>query len=80
MPESIQLRQVKYSNNTVEQDHRFIKKRACSMLGLKSFPTTAYILSGIEAMYMIKKKQTHQRGTPVQNQKEFIHRLFGLAL
>jgi transposase-like protein len=79
MPESIQLRQVKYLNNIVEQDHRFIKKRVRSMLGLKSFRTATYILSGIEAIHMIKKKQTHQRMMPVQNQKEFIYRLFGLA-
>ena len=79
MPESIQLRQVKYLNNIVEQDHRFIKKRARSMLGLKSFRTVTHIFSGIEAMYMIKKKQTHQRVTSGQNQKEVIYRLFGLA-
>lgn len=57
MPEGIQIRQVKYLNSMVEQDHRFIKKRVRSMLGLKSFRTATYILSGIEAMHMIKKKQ-----------------------
>lgn len=31
------------------------------MLGLKSFRTATYILSGIEAMHMIKKNQLHQR-------------------
>ncbi len=56
MPEGIQMRQVKYLNNIVEQDHRFIKKRVRSMLGLKSFRTATYILSGIEAMHMMKKK------------------------
>ncbi|MFL0574775.1 MULTISPECIES: IS6 family transposase [Priestia] len=79
MPEGIQIRQVKYLNNMVEQDHRFIKKRVRSMLELKSFRTATYILSGIEAMYMIKKKQVHQGVKPAQNQKEFIHKLFGLA-
>ena len=64
MPEGIQLRQVKYLNNIVEQDHRFNKKR---------------IIAGIEAMYMIKKGQTLQREKPVQNQKAFIHQLFGLV-
>ncbi|MBJ8032111.1 DDE-type integrase/transposase/recombinase, partial [Bacillus cereus group sp. N21] len=34
MPTGIQLRQVKYLNNIVEQDHRFIKKRVRPMLGL----------------------------------------------
>ncbi len=79
MPEGIQLRQVRYLNNIVEQDHRFIRKRVCSMLELKSFCTATYILSGIEVMQMIKKKQTHQRVKSVQKQKEFIPQLFGLA-
>lgn len=43
MPEGIQLRQVRYLNNIVEQDHRFIKKRVRSTLGLKSFRTATYI-------------------------------------
>ncbi len=55
MPEGIQIRQVRYLNNIVEQDHRFIKKRVCSMLGFKSYKTVTYIWSGIEAMHMIKK-------------------------
>ncbi|MGG1369941.1 IS6 family transposase [Priestia megaterium] len=79
MPSGMQLRQRKYLNNIVEQDHRFIKKRVRSMLGLKSFRTATYILSGIEAMHMIKKKQVHQGVKSAQNQKEFIHQLFGLA-
>ena len=79
MPQGIQIRQVRYLNNIVEQDHRFIKKRVRSMLGFKSYKTATSILSGVEAMHMIKKKQTHQRMTSAQNQKEFIHRLFGLA-
>src|SRR4051812_13578707 len=72
MPSGMQLRQKKYLNNIVEQDHRFIKKRVRSMLGLKSFHTATYILSGIEAMHMIKKKQVKS----AQNEVEFIHRLF----
>ena len=79
MPEGIQIRQVKYLNNIVEQDHRFIKKRVRSMLGLKSFKTATFILSGVEAMHMIKKEQIDLRHQSVQNQKKFIHRLFGLT-
>ncbi|PFA20175.1 IS6 family transposase [Bacillus cereus] len=79
MPEGIQMRQVKHLNNIIEQDHRFIKKRVRSMLGLKSFRTATYILSGIEAMHMIKKEQVDLRDQSVQNQKEFIQQLFGLA-
>ena len=79
MPEGIQIRQVKYLNNIVEQDHRFIKKRVRSMLGLKSFNTATSILSGVEAMHMIKKGQIDLWDQSVQNQKEFIHQLFGIA-
>ncbi|PGB75962.1 IS6 family transposase, partial [Bacillus pseudomycoides] len=57
MPEGIQIRQVKYLNNIVEQDHRFIKKRIRSMLGFKSYETATSILSGVEAMHMMKKGQ-----------------------
>ncbi len=55
MPEGIQLRQEKYLNNIVEEDHRFIKRRVRSMLGLKSFKTAISILSGVEAMHLMKK-------------------------
>lgn len=53
----ITIRQNKYLNNRIEQDHRFIKKRIRAMLGFKSFRSARIILSGIELMHMIKKKQ-----------------------
>ncbi|HDR3891002.1 TPA: IS6 family transposase, partial [Bacillus cereus] len=34
---------------------------------------------GVEAMHMIKKEQLNLRDQSVQNQKEFIHQLFGLS-
>jgi transposase-like protein len=79
MPVGIQLRRVKYLNNIVEQDHRFIKKRIRSMLGLKSFSTATSVISGIEAMHMIKKGQLISRDKSAQNQIEFIHELFGIT-
>lgn len=40
----------------VEQNHRFIKKYVCFMLGFKSFQTaTCAILSDMEVMHMMKK-------------------------
>lgn len=60
MPVDIQIRLIKYLNNIVEQDHRVIKKRVRSMLGLKLFRTATYILSGIEIMHMLEKKQVYQ--------------------
>jgi len=69
MPEGIQLRQVKYLNNIVEQDHRFIKKRIRPMLGLKSLRTAKRIIAGIEAMHMIKKDRLFKWGSPSKIKK-----------
>ena len=79
MPEGIQMRQVKYLNNIVEQDHRCIKKRVRSMLGFKACETATSIVRGIEAMHMMKKGQVHQGVKSAQNRKEFIDKLFGIA-
>ncbi|PGA75782.1 DDE-type integrase/transposase/recombinase, partial [Bacillus pseudomycoides] len=79
IPDGMQLRQQKYLNNIVEQDHGFIKKRIRSMLGFKCFDTATSILSGVEAMHMMKKEQIDLQNQSVQNQKEFIYQLFGLA-
>jgi transposase-like protein len=54
---SIELRQSKYLNNLVEQDHRAIKRRVRPMLGFKSFRWATKVLAGIETMHMIKKGQ-----------------------
>ena len=75
----IQIRQLKYLNNIVEQDHQFIKKRVRSMLGLKSLRTAKSIISGIEAMHIVKKGQLVLRDKSVQNQVKFIHQLFEIA-
>jgi transposase-like protein len=55
--ERIVVRQVKYLNNIVEQDHRAIKRRTRPMLGLKDFRWARILLSGIELMHMIRKGQ-----------------------
>lgn len=79
MPPSMQLRHKKYLNNNEEKDHSFIKKRVRSLSGFKSFRTVTYILSVIEVMYMIKKKQVQQGGKSAQNKVEFIYRLFRIT-
>nr|WP_181375171.1 IS6 family transposase [Pectobacterium carotovorum]ALG88708.1 ISYps1 transposase [Pectobacterium carotovorum] len=55
--ETITIRQSKYLNNLVEQDHRNIKRRTRSMLGFKSFRRAQTILAGIELLNMIRKGQ-----------------------
>ena len=79
IPVGIQIRQVKYSNNIVEQGHRFMKKKVHSMLGLKSFRTAKSIISEIEAMHIIKNSQPILQDKSVQNEMKFIHQLFGMA-
>ena len=53
----IELRQSRYLNNVVEQDHRAIKRRVRPMMGFKSFWSAARLIAGIELMHMIKKGQ-----------------------
>jgi transposase-like protein len=47
----------RYLNNIVEQDHRAIKRRCASMLGLKTFRTAAITLAGVELAHRIHKQQ-----------------------
>ena len=58
----IKIRQVKYLNNMVEQDHRAIKRRIRPMMGFKDFRCARIILAGIELMHMIRKGQMHDDG------------------
>ncbi|CAH1691971.1 transposase [Hyphomicrobiales bacterium] len=53
----IRIRQSQYLNNRVEQDHRRIKRRIQSMLGFKSQASATIILSGIEMIHMMRKRQ-----------------------
>ena len=56
------LRQVKYLNNIVEQDHRRIKRLVRPGLGFGSLPTARRTLAGYEAMAMIRKGQVRTMG------------------
>ena len=53
----IKIRQCKYLNNVIEQDHRRIKRLTRQMLGFKNFHAAQQTLAGIEVMAMIKKGQ-----------------------
>jgi transposase-like protein len=57
----IAIRQVKYLNNIVEQDHRAIKRLTRPMLGFKDFRCARILLGGIELMHMIAKGQMQCR-------------------
>ncbi len=74
------LRQVKYLNNVVEQDHRRIKRLTGPGLGFGSFATARRTLSGFEAMAMIRKGQVrHISGNDIQAQNRFVAGLFQIA-
>jgi transposase-like protein len=47
MPQETELRQVKYLNNLIEQDHRFIKRRTNPGLGFGSFNTARRTIQGM---------------------------------
>jgi transposase-like protein len=51
------IRQIKYLNNIVEQDHRGVKRITNPMMGFKSFASAKKILAGIELMHMLRKGQ-----------------------
>src|SRR5262245_21843120 len=51
------IRQVKYLNNGVEQEHRAVKRVTRPMLGFKAFDAAQATLAGIELMHRLKKRQ-----------------------
>jgi transposase-like protein len=79
VPEICELRQAKFLNNIVEQDHRFIKRKVKPGLGFYSFKTAWATLRGYEIMNMIRKGQIKdiEKGN-ILRQVRFIHQAFGL--
>ncbi len=57
LPKNVGIRQIKYLNNIIEQDHRSIKRIVHSMLGFQSVLSANKNLKVVEAMNMIKKGQ-----------------------
>ncbi|OMF06061.1 hypothetical protein BK127_31465 [Paenibacillus sp. FSL H7-0331] len=57
MKQETMIRQQKYLNNIIEQDHRFIKKIIKPMLGFRSLATAEKTIAGIEALHLIRKGQ-----------------------
>ncbi len=69
---SIKIRQVKYLNNIIEQDHPAIKRITRARLGFKDFHCARVILSGVELMHMIKTGQMKCCGeTPLSPAQQF---------
>ena len=80
VPKDCKLRRVKYLNNVIEQDHRFIKKKVRASQCFKSFHTAERTLEGIESMHMMKKGQVKRLdGSDAMGQAKFVLSLFQVA-
>ena len=81
LPRRVRLRQCRYLNNVVEQDHRVVKKRVWLAKGYGSFRSAWRTLQGIEVMNMIRKGRVRGlvKGEAL-GQALFIGELFGLAV
>ncbi len=80
LPEIVKLRQSKYLNNIVEQDHRGIKRLVKPGMGFGSFNTARRTIRGYEIMNMMRKGQVF--GVPKGAVKErviFLNQIFGVV-
>ena len=80
LPKKVKLRQKKYLNNIVEQDHRGIKRLVKLGMGFKSFNTARRTIKGYEIMNMVRKGQIKgvNKGA-VAERINFINQIFGVA-
>jgi IS6 family transposase len=80
VPKDYKLRRVKYLNNVIEQDHRFVKKKVRASQCFKSFHTAERTIEGIEAINMIRKGQVKRLAeSDARGQATFVASLFGIA-
>jgi len=78
---STKLRQNKYLNNVIEQDHRFLQRLIKPGMGFKSFNSARRTIKGYEAMQMLRKGQVVgvAKGD-VLAQLNFMARIFGVVV
>jgi len=80
LPRRVQLRQCKYLNNVIEQDHRNVKKRAWLAKGYGSFQSAWRTLQGIETIHMIRKGRVRWLAAhDAVGEALFLAALFGLS-
>jgi IS6 family transposase len=80
IPRRVALRQCKYLNNVIEQDHRMVKKRVWLAKGYGTFQSAWRTLQGIEAVNMIRKGRVRWLAKrDAFGQALFIGELFGLS-
>jgi transposase-like protein len=80
LPHDCKLRRVKYLNNFIEQDHRFIRRRWRACQCFRSFDTAERTIQGIEAANMMRKGRSKRLGrNDMVGQVQFVQSLFRLA-
>jgi transposase-like protein len=80
VPKDCKLRRLKYLNNVIEQDHRFIKKKVQASQCFRRFHTAERTLEGIEAANMMRKSQVKRlTGGDSQGQAKCVASLFQIA-
>lgn len=80
VPKDCKLRRVKYLNNVIEQDHRFVKKKVRASQCFKRFHTAERTLEGIESVNVMRKGQVKRlAGRDARGQAKFVASLFGVA-
>ena len=76
----VEIRQVKYLNNILEQDQRSIKWIIVPMLSFRSFRSASKILKGIDALNMVKKRQIKNLNYSGLNEAKYTNQLFGIVM
>ena len=80
LPLSSRLRRIKYLNNIIENDHKFVKRKSRYRQWYQSFYTASATISGIESMRIIQKGQVKYLAKhDIIMQNKLINKLFGLA-
>ncbi|MBP2629084.1 MAG: family transposase [Firmicutes bacterium] len=72
------IRKIRYLNNIIEQDHRFIKRKVKPMLGFGSFKSAEKTICEIEIMHMIRKGQVEGIQYAL-SEVEFFNKIMGIS-
>lgn len=79
-PKKTKLRRIKYLNNSMENDHKFIKSKSRYRQWYQSFSTASKTIDGIESMRCVQKGQLRKASKgDICAQNSLINKLFGLA-
>jgi transposase-like protein len=80
LPSDCKLRQVKYLNNVIEQDHRTIRRRWRAMQSFRSFHAAERTIEDVESMHMLRKGQVKRSdGRDAVGPAKFVASLFRVA-